>query len=52
LPENVDSREEDSFRQQIRDMAFTVLALPDLFLLYQTNSPPFTGGIDVYQLEI
>jgi len=47
LPEDVDSSEEELFRQQIRDLAFTVIMQQIIHFIghYETNSPRSTDGI-------
>jgi hypothetical protein len=50
LPEDVDSSEEELFRQQIRDLAFTVITQQIIHFIghYETNSPNSTDGIVGY----
>lgn len=47
LPDDVDSSEEELFRQQIRDLAFTVIMQQIIHFIghYETNSPRSTDGI-------
>lgn len=54
LPEDVDSSEEELFRQQIRDLAFTVIMHQIIHFIghYGTNSPHSTDGIVLWAISM